>query len=76
MHLKKRIKRNALVVLMPLVIALTGCNVLGNKQIHIHPITDEDFYVRDTGEGQPNNNDLCYSEWYHQHKLGVILENK
>jgi hypothetical protein len=44
---------------------LSGCA----RAVHLHPITDTDFYVRDNG-------DVCFSEDYYKHTMITIIDEK
>jgi hypothetical protein len=68
MHLQKRI---SIAVPLVLMLLLTGCSLLRSSEVHLHPITGEDFYVRDD-EG--HEDDICFTEWYYKHKLMPAID--
>ena len=48
---------------------LIGCS----SAVHLHPITDYDFYVRTDEE---HKDDVCFSEDYYKHTIGTIIAEK
>ena len=67
-RLQKQIKRLGLVALILLLVALSGCSLLGTKVV-LYPIQPTDFYVLE-------NDDICMTEFYFEKVLGVALEAK
>ena len=49
-----------------------GCS----RAIHLHPITDNDFYTIEKPDRGENDYDVCFSKEYYVHKMGKIIKNK
>jgi len=63
---KKLTLKCALLVLMLLSVALSGCSP---RRVVLYPISDTDFWIDE-------KKNVCMSEWYFNEVLKVELENK